>query len=84
MPLNPLLKRCEMCDFSNTGYVFTFAGGAVLWKPKFQNCVALSTTEVEYIEVVEVGKEMLWIKKIIRDFELSPSLSSPSHSKRLE
>ncbi|GAA0170798.1 hypothetical protein LIER_24982 [Lithospermum erythrorhizon] len=36
---------------STSGYVFVFAGGAVSWQSKLQKCVALSTTEVEYIAV---------------------------------
>ena len=34
---------------STSGFVTTFAGGAVSWKSKLQKCVALSTTEAEYI-----------------------------------
>ncbi|KAK9940454.1 hypothetical protein M0R45_017116 [Rubus argutus] len=34
---------------STSGYLFTFAGGAVSWQSKLQKCVALSTTEAEYI-----------------------------------
>ncbi|KAM2456035.1 hypothetical protein PS1_015961 [Malus domestica] len=32
---------------STSGYLFTFAGGAVSWQSKLQKCVALSTTEAE-------------------------------------
>ena len=34
---------------STGGYVFTMAGGAVLWSSKRQPTVALSTTEAEYM-----------------------------------
>ena len=34
---------------STSGFLFTFAGGAVSWQSKLQKCVALSTTEAEYI-----------------------------------
>ena len=47
---------------STTGYLFTFSGGAISWKSKLQKCVALSTTEAEYIAASEAGKEMIWIK----------------------
>lgn len=30
--------------------------GATLWQSKLQNCATLSTTETEYIAVVEAGK----------------------------
>ena len=32
-----------------SGYMMTFAGGAVSWQLKLQKCVALSSTEAEYI-----------------------------------
>jgi Reverse transcriptase (RNA-dependent DNA polymerase) len=44
---------------STSGYVFTFAGGAVSWQSKLQKCVALSTTEAEYIAATEADKELL-------------------------
>lgn len=50
---------------STSGIVFTFAGGAVSWQSKLQKCVALSTTEAEYIAMAEAGKEMLWLKRFL-------------------
>ena len=44
---------------STSGYLFTFAGRAVSWQSRLQKCVALSTTEAEYIAANEAGKEML-------------------------
>ena len=44
---------------STSGYLFTFAGRAVSWQSRLQKCVALFTTEAEYIAVNEAGKEML-------------------------
>ena len=32
------------------------------WQSKHQKCVALSTTETEYIVATEACKEMLWMK----------------------
>lgn len=51
---------------STSGYLFTFTGGAVSWQSKLQKCVALSTTKAEYIAAVEVGKEMLWLKRFLQ------------------
>ena len=44
---------------STSGYLFTFARGPVSWQSRLQKCVALFTTEAEYIAVNEAGKEML-------------------------
>ncbi|XP_077248258.1 WEB family protein [Tasmannia lanceolata] len=47
---------------STSGYMFTFAGGAISWQSKLRKCVALSTKEAEYIAATEACKEMLWLK----------------------
>ncbi|GAA0185895.1 transmembrane signal receptor [Lithospermum erythrorhizon] len=52
---------------STSGYLFNFVGGAISWQSKLQKCVALSTTEAEYIAITECDKEMLWLKKFFRD-----------------
>ncbi|KAL6195864.1 hypothetical protein ACLB2K_031481 [Fragaria x ananassa] len=52
---------------STSGYLFTFCEGAVSWQSKLQKCVALSTTEAEYIEANEAGKKMLWLQRFIRE-----------------
>ncbi|XP_056697666.1 uncharacterized protein [Spinacia oleracea] len=55
---------------STSGYVFTFLGGAISWQSKLQKCVALSTTEAEYIAAVEASKEMLWLKRFLQELGL--------------
>ena len=42
-----------------SGFLVIFIGGAVSWQSKLQKCVALCTTEAEYIADIEVCKEML-------------------------
>ncbi|KAE8694473.1 hypothetical protein F3Y22_tig00110783pilonHSYRG00316 [Hibiscus syriacus] len=44
---------------STTGYVYTLGGTAVSWVSQLQKIVALSTTEVEYVAVMEANKEMV-------------------------
>ena len=45
---------------STSGSVIVFAGGAVLWKSKPQRCVALSSTEAEYVTASETAKSIVW------------------------
>jgi len=52
---------------STLGYMVTFARGVVSWQWKLQKCVALSTKEAEYIVVIEVNKEMLWMKQFLKE-----------------
>ena len=49
---------------STSGFLFTFAGGAISWQFKLQKCVALSTTEAE------AAKEMLWMKRFVQELGL--------------
>ena len=55
---------------STSSYVLTFAGGAVSWQSRLQRCIALSTTEAEYIAATEVCKEMLWMKEFLQELGL--------------
>lgn len=50
---------------STSGYLITYSGGAVSWKSKLQKCVALSTTEAEFIAATEASKELLWLKRLV-------------------
>jgi hypothetical protein len=52
-------------------------GGAVSWKSSKQETVVNSTTEAEYIAVLEAVKEGVWIKKFITELGVVPSVSSP-------
>ncbi|XP_042006046.1 secreted RxLR effector protein 161-like [Salvia splendens] len=71
----PLMGCCDS-DFatnvdtrkSQSGYVFCLYGSAVSWKPSLQSVVSLSTTEAEYISLIEAVKESLWLKGICFDF----------------
>lgn len=44
------------------GYVFTVGGCAVSWKATLQPVVARSTTEAEYMAIVEACKESVLLK----------------------
>ncbi|XP_073109154.1 secreted RxLR effector protein 161-like [Elaeis guineensis] len=50
---------------STTGYVFYMNDGPISWRSIFQPIMALSTTEIEYIEIIEAIKKALWLKRLI-------------------
>ena len=52
------------------GIYLLLQGGAVSWQSRLQKCVALSTTEAEYIAANEAGKEMLWLKRFLQELGL--------------
>ena len=49
----------------------TFAGGAVSWQSKLQKCVALSTTEAEFVAATEACKELLFLKRFLKELSYS-------------
>ena len=52
---------------SISGFLMTFAGGAISWQSKLQKCVALSTTEKEYIAITKGCKEALWMRNSLKN-----------------
>jgi len=52
---------------SITGYLFTLAKSPVSWKSTLQSTVALSTTETEYMAIIEVVKEAIWLHGLLKD-----------------
>ena len=51
---------------SISGYVFTMFGTTISWKATLQKVVALSTSEVEYISLIEAIKEALCLEGLLR------------------
>jgi len=52
---------------STSDYVFILGGIATIWMSRLQNCVPLSTIEVEYVALFKAGKEMIWLKKFLNE-----------------
>ena len=52
---------------STIGYVFTLGKGPICWKSTVQSLVALSTTELEYMAVVEATKEAIWLVGLVKE-----------------
>ncbi|KAJ9561697.1 hypothetical protein OSB04_006857 [Centaurea solstitialis] len=62
---------------SQSGYVFTLNGGAILWKSSKQDTIADSTTEAEYIAASDAAKEAVWLRNFISDLRVVASISRP-------
>ncbi|XP_073109506.1 secreted RxLR effector protein 161-like [Elaeis guineensis] len=50
---------------SMTDFVFSLFGGPVSWRSYLQPITVLSTTEAEYIGIMEAVKEALWLKDLV-------------------
>jgi len=52
------------------GYVFKIAECAISSKVELQDIVSLSTTEAEYMVAVEASKEALWLRELVKIFDI--------------
>ena len=55
---------------SVTGFHVKLAGGTVLYKTKYQNIVAQSSTEAEFIAAAEAGRYILYLRTIMNEIGL--------------
>ena len=62
---------------STSGYVFKISGAAVSWRSKKQTCVALSTTEAEYMALANATQEAIWMRQLTADLNLKNTADKP-------
>ncbi|GJR82618.1 retrovirus-related pol polyprotein from transposon TNT 1-94 [Tanacetum coccineum] len=62
-------EGCLDSGKSTRGYVFTVGGTAVSWMSKIQKCIAMSTTESEYMATAEAGKELVWMENFLEELD---------------
>lgn len=46
-----------------SGYIMTFARGAVMWQSRLRKCVSLSMTKVKYIAIIEGENKLLLMQE---------------------
>ena len=51
---------------STSGYVFYMNGAPIAWRSKKQPCIALSTTESEYVAATMAAQEAAWIARVAK------------------
>ena len=55
---------------SVTGFVLKLAGAAIYYKSKYQQTIALSSTEAEFVAATEAGKAILYVRSILEEIGL--------------
>ena len=55
---------------STSGLLCKYANAAITWQSKRQQCVAVSTTEAEYVRACSATKEIIWLKKLFKDIKI--------------
>ncbi len=58
---------CHRTRQAITGGVMMLAGGTVGYKSRYQHAIAHSTTETEWVSVVDMGKTSLYFRSILED-----------------
>ena len=56
---------------STSGYIYTIGGTTVSCMSRLQKCISLSSTEAEYVAIVEAGKEMIWLADYLEELARS-------------
>lgn len=54
---------------SNSGFIIKYGGGLISWGTRKQSCVALSSTEAEFVALSEGCQELIWLKKLLADLQ---------------
>jgi hypothetical protein len=61
---------------SVTGLAIMMAGGVIAYKSKYQQTIALSSTEAEFTAAAEAGKMTLYLRSILHELGFSQDLPS--------
>jgi len=62
---------------SISAYIIKVGCGAVSWKSKKQTCVALSSTEAEYVALCQAAKESEWMVDLLKGLGIEPQDAMP-------
>ena len=52
---------------STSGFLLKFGGGLIAWGSRKQGCVALSSTEAEFVALAEGCRELIWARKLLEE-----------------
>ena len=62
---------------SVTGIILRIAGGCVFYKTKYQDTIALSTTEAEFTAACDAGKAILYVRSILHELHMHQDEATP-------
>lgn len=65
---------------STSGIVIKLGNASISWSSRQQNCVTLSSAEAEYLALGELTKEVVWIRKVLRDCGIEQSSPTTLYS----
>jgi hypothetical protein len=62
---------------STTGYAFTYAGGAIVYRSKAQSITAQSSTEAEFIAAVTAAKTAIYLRSVLDELGFKQDEPTP-------
>jgi hypothetical protein len=62
---------------STSGYIFTLAGGAILWKSSKQTVTTSSTMYAEFVACYEAMRQVNWLKKYMPGLKVVDDIHKP-------
>ena len=63
---------------SYSGMTVLLAGATVSWHARKQHSTALSSVESEYISLTETAKEVVWLRGLMKELQLSELIGDPT------
>ena len=61
---------------SISGIILSIAGGCILYKTKYQDTLALSTTEAEFTAACDAGKAILYVRSILEEINVPQDMAT--------
>ena len=61
---------------SVSGIILSIAGGCILYKTKYQDTLALSTTEAEFTAACDAGKAILYVRSILEEINVPQDMAT--------
>lgn len=61
---------------STSGFLFQIGCAAITWRSKKQTCVALSTSEAEYMALSSAAQEAVWLRELMTELIRKPIKST--------
>lgn len=71
------LGSCVDSRRSVSGYCCSLGSGFITWSARQQKTIALSTCEAEYVAASEAGKEVAWLRMLLRELDFPQLSASP-------
>ena len=62
---------------SVSGIALRIAGGTVLYKTKYQDCIAMSSTEAEFTAACDAARSILYVRFILDEINLPQDKATP-------